>query len=204
MAMEKKNILIVEDEGVIALQLKFDLEHMGHAVIGIYASGQEALESIETVRHDLLLIDIRLQGEMDGIEMANLINKQYDIPIIYITAHSEENTIKRAKMTEPYGYSLKPVNPKELKVAVELTLHKSEIDKGKARLTQELQNSIDKAKSLSGMLTICSACKQIKDDKGRWNVLESYITKHSEALFSHGICPECFGKAINEAEELNK
>jgi CheY-like chemotaxis protein len=204
MAMENKKILIVEDEGVIALQLKFDLEHMGHTVTGIYASGQEALESMETTRPDLLLIDIRLQGEMDGIEMASRINKQYDIPIIYITAHSDENTIKRAKMTEPYGYSLKPINPKELRVAVEMTLHKSQIDRGKASLTQELHNKLEQVKRLGGMLTICSSCKKIRDDKGSWNVLESYITKHSEAFFSHGICPECFGKAINEAEELNK
>jgi CheY-like chemotaxis protein len=176
---------------------------MGHTVTGIYVSGQEALESIETALPDLALIDIRLQKEMDGIEMADHINKQYDIPIIYITAHSEDNTIERAKLTEPYGYLLKPVNQKELKVALEMVLHKSEMDRGKARLTQELQNTLEKVKGLSGILTICSSCKKIKDNKGGWNWIEAYISSRSGASFSHGICPECFDKAINETQQLN-
>ncbi|MBF0505452.1 MAG: response regulator [Nitrospirae bacterium] len=189
---------MVEDEGVLALQLKHDLEHIGHSVAGIYASGEEALGGIETVRPDLVLMDIKLQGEMDGIETADRINKQYDIPVIYMTAHSEESTIERAKLTEPYGYLLKPVNVKELQIAVEVSLYKSKSDKEKAQLTQELRNALEKVKLLSGMLPICASCKKIRNDKGYWEQVEVYISEHSEALFSHAICPECGKKLYPE------
>ncbi|MBF0505457.1 MAG: response regulator [Nitrospirae bacterium] len=129
---------------MLALQLKHDLEHIGHSVAGIYASGEEALGGIETARPDLVLMDIKLQGEMDGIETADRINRQYDIPVIYMTAHSEESTIERAKMTGPYGYLLKPVNVKELQIAVEVSLYKSKSDKEKAQLTQELRSALEK------------------------------------------------------------
>jgi light-regulated signal transduction histidine kinase (bacteriophytochrome) len=136
--MEKKNILIVEDEGVLAFQLALDLERMGHTVAGIYASGEEALQGMETARPDLVLIDIKLQGEIDGIETAGHMHQRYGIPIIFMTAHSEESTIERAKLTEPYGYLLKPINPGELQIAVEVAVYKSKMDKEKAQLTLEL------------------------------------------------------------------
>ncbi|MGD0282612.1 MAG: response regulator [Dissulfurispiraceae bacterium] len=195
---KNKNILIVEDEGIIALQLKGALERMGHTVAAIYTSGEKALEGIEKVRPDMVLMDIKLQGKMDGIETADIINKRYDIPIIYMTAHSEESMIERAKITEPYGYLLKPVNSKELQIAIEVTLYKSKIDKEKAQLTQELRNALEKVKLLSGMLPICASCKKIRDDKGYWNQIETYISEHSEALFSHAICPDCGEKLYPE------
>ncbi|MGO9016147.1 MAG: diguanylate cyclase domain-containing protein [Dissulfurispiraceae bacterium] len=139
--MEKKNILIIEDEGVLALQIEDELLRMGHSIAGIYTSGEEALGGIGTARPDLVLMDIKLKGKMDGIETADRINKQYDIPIIYMTAHSEESTIKRAKQTDPYGYLLKPINVNELQIAVEVALYKSKIHKEKAQLTQKLRES---------------------------------------------------------------
>ncbi len=136
---KNKNILIVEDEAILALQIKDELLEMGHSITGIYASGEKALEGIEAARPDLVLMDIKLKGEMDGIETADRIRKQYDIPIIYMTAHSEESTIERAKVTEPYGYLLKPVSVKELRIAVEVALYKFKIDKEKAQLTEHLE-----------------------------------------------------------------
>ncbi|MBF0559568.1 MAG: response regulator [Nitrospirae bacterium] len=126
--MEKKKILIVEDEGVVALTIKKDLELMEYEVVDIFASGEEAIEGIKAANPDLILMDIKLQGKMDGIETANDISKQYDVPVIYLTAHSEEETLRRAKKTEPYGYLLKPVNEKELHTAVEIALYKHNLD----------------------------------------------------------------------------
>jgi hypothetical protein len=108
-----------------------------------------------------------------------------------MTAHSEGMTIERAKITEPYGYLLKPVNPLELQIAVEVALYKSGIDREKARLTKKLQEALEKVKLLSGMIPICASCKQIRNDKGYWEQIEVYIREHSEAEFSHGICPDC-------------
>jgi CheY-like chemotaxis protein len=188
---KNKNILIVEDEAVIAIELKAKLLHIGHSVSEICASGAEALKCMETSQSDLVLMDIQLNGEMDGIETAELIRRKYNIPIIYMTAHSEGMTIERAKITEPYGYLLKPVNPLELQIAVEVALYKSGIDREKARLTKKLQEALEKVKLLSGMIPICASCKQIRNDKGYWEQIEVYIREHSEAEFSHGICPDC-------------
>ncbi len=141
--MEKKRILIVEDEGILALRIKSDLEEMGYAVVGTYASGKEALEGIKEAGPDLVLMDISLQGKMDGIETACRMNKDYGVPVIYLTAHSEENIIERAKITEPYGYILKPFTTKELRIVVEVALHKYKIDREKAQLTIELQKAHD-------------------------------------------------------------
>ena len=153
--------------------------------------------SLAPFRNDTIWIGNRsdsaykLKGELDGIETANLITKQYDIPVIYMTAHSEAVAIERAKMTEPYAYLLKPVSHKELQVAVELALYKSKTDKEKAQLTKELQAALEKVKLLSGMLPICASCKKIKKDEGYWEQVEVYVSGHSEAEFSHGLCDEC-------------
>lgn len=191
-------ILIVEDEAILALNVKEMLMQMGYAVAAIHSSGEGALESIEKVRPDMVLMDIRLQGEMDGITAAECIHGRYGIPVIFMTAHSEETTIARAKTTEPYGYLVKPVDTVDLRIAIELALYKSKVDVEKANLTMELQSALAKVKLLSGILPICCSCKKIRDDKGYWEQVEVYIRDHSEADFSHGLCEECCKKLYPE------
>ncbi|MGO9015609.1 MAG: response regulator [Dissulfurispiraceae bacterium] len=135
--MEKKKIMIVEDEGLVALKIKKDVERMGYDVLNVFASGEEALEGIQAARPDLILMDIKLQGEMDGIGTADHISEKYDVPVIYLTAHSEEETLRRAKITGPYGFLLKPVNEKELRIALDITLYKHNLD-CKLRNSEEL------------------------------------------------------------------
>lgn len=122
------NILLVEDESIIALDIQLLLRRMGYNVSGIAASGQAALSSLETNPADLVLMDIRLQGNMDGIETAAHIHTCYDIPIIYLTAYADDVTLQRAKITEPFGYLLKPFEERELRIAIEIALyrHRSE------------------------------------------------------------------------------
>ena len=189
--MEKLKILIVEDEGVVALQLKINLQKWDYAVSGIFASGEEALENLKTSSPDLVLMDMNLQGDLDGIETAEVIRKQYNLPVIYLTANSEEKTIRRAKETQPYGYILKPFNAQEIRIAVEIAIYKYRVDLEKEKLTRELKEAIEKVKLLSGLLPICASCKKIRDDKGYWNQIEAYVRDHSEAEFSHCICPAC-------------
>jgi CheY-like chemotaxis protein len=203
--MEKLKILIVEDEGVVALQLKVNIEKWGCTVADIFASGEEALEHLEALAPDLVMMDMTLQGKLDGIQTADIIRKQYNLPVIYITAHSEEKTIARAKTTQPYGYILKPFNAQEIRIAIEVAHYKHRVDMEKEKLTQELKAALDKVKLLSGFLPICASCKKIRDDKGYWNQIEVYIREHSEAEFSHGLCPDCARKLypdlLNEEAE---
>ena len=117
------NILIVEDESIVALDVKDKLERLGYNVLAIVSSGEKAIEEIMKVQPDLVLMDIVLKGEMDGVETAIKIRDHFDIPIIYLTAHSDERTLKRAEITEPFSYIIKPFADEDLQNAIEKMLH---------------------------------------------------------------------------------
>ncbi len=118
------SILIVEDESIVALDLQMRLTRLGYRVVGIAASSTEALQLAEQFQPDLTLMDIRLKGAMDGIETAQALRQRLDTPIVYLTAYADEATLQRAKMTEPYGYLVKPFEERELHSTVEMALYK--------------------------------------------------------------------------------
>lgn len=117
-------ILVVEDERIVSLDLVDRIQRMGHHVDAAVPSGREAIESAQRLHPDLVLMDIKLQGKMDGIEAASIIRQKLDIPIIYVTAFADEATLERAKATEPYGYIMKPFNDRELNVVITFALHR--------------------------------------------------------------------------------
>lgn len=106
--MTKPQIMVVEDEGIIAIDIRSNLESLGYDVPVIVASGEEAIEEAEKLRPDLVLMDIVLVGDMDGVEAAAQIRARFDIPVVYLTAHADDKTLRRAQDTEPFGYILKP------------------------------------------------------------------------------------------------
>lgn len=122
-------ILVVEDESIIARDIEATLEDMGYDVVGIASSGEEAVKKTEELKPDIVLMDIVLRGEMDGIEAAKLIRSRYKIPIVYVTAYTDEKTLQRAKVTEPFGYVVKPFEERDLQVAIEIALYKHEMEK---------------------------------------------------------------------------
>lgn len=117
-------ILIVEDEVVVALDIQERLTNMGYEVADCVRSGEQALAAAERLRPSLVLMDIRLHGEMDGITAAGRIWDRFHLPIVFLTANSEDATLERAKRTEPYGYILKPFDDRELKSTIEMALYK--------------------------------------------------------------------------------
>lgn len=120
----KAKLLIVEDEAFIALEIKDRLQRMGYEVCGILSRGEEAVQKVAELRPDLVLMDVCLKGEMTGVEAAALIRENCRIPIVYLTSHADEDTLERAKRTDPYGYLLKPFQERDLRVGIELALHK--------------------------------------------------------------------------------
>ena len=106
--MAEAQVLVVEDDSIIAMDIKSRLQALGYAVSAVVFSGQEAIEKAAETQPDLVLMDIRLRGHMDGVEAAERIHTRFDIPVVYLTAHADESTLQRAKLTEPYGYILKP------------------------------------------------------------------------------------------------
>jgi two-component system cell cycle sensor histidine kinase/response regulator CckA len=127
--MAKAQILIVEDDAVISMELEERLKGLGYAVCGVTAYGEEAVTQAAELHPDLVLMDIKLRGAMDGIEAAAQIGARFDIPVLYLTAYADEQTLERAKLTEPFGYVLKPFEERRLHTAVEMALYKHTMER---------------------------------------------------------------------------
>ena len=122
--MSGKRILVVDDEKIVNLDIQATLKRLGYVIAGEAVTGPEAIDKAAANRPDLVLMDIKLQGDMDGIEAANIIIKKYDIPIVFLTAFSDENTLSRAKLSGPFGYLLKPFEEREVRSSIEIALYK--------------------------------------------------------------------------------
>ena len=127
--MAKAKILVVEDERIVANDLRMRLEKLDYSVPGIASSGEEAIQLAGEHRPDLVMMDITLKGEIDGVEAADSIHHQFGIPVVYLTAHADEFTLQRAKLTSPLGYILKPFEERELHATVEMALYKHQTDR---------------------------------------------------------------------------
>ena len=139
--MAKAQILVVEDEGIVAMDVRNRLNGLGYAVSVVVSSGEEAFKKAGEVHPDLVLMDIRLKGDMDGIEAAEQIRARFDVPVVYLTAYADDNTLQRAKVTEPFGYLLKPFEERELHTAIEIALYKHKIEK-KLKESEERYRSL--------------------------------------------------------------
>ncbi len=320
--MSEPRILVVEDETIVAMGIEHHLEDLGYVVAGVASSGELALTLAQQIQPDLVLMDIQLQDEMDGIEAARQLHARFNIPVVYLTAHADQLTLDRAKITGPFGYITKPFQERDLHTTIEIALYKHQMEQKLAereqwlhttlrsigdaviatdnrgqiifmnpvaekligclqadangqnlvdifriideeteqplgspashviktgetvelsnhtllitrdnnkipiadsvapitdpqgqvigavlvfqditqrrqaeqereRLITDLQEALDTIKVLSGIIPICASCKKIRDDQGDWYPPEVYIREHSDAEFSHGICPDC-------------
>lgn len=127
--MSKMEILVVEDEAIVAEDLKGKLQRLGYDIAGVAAEGEEAISMADRLRPNLVLMDIQLAGEMDGIEAAEVIGREHSIPVLYLTAHSDPATLARAKLTTPIGYILKPFEERELAIQIEMALYRHKVDR---------------------------------------------------------------------------
>ncbi|MBF0487413.1 MAG: diguanylate cyclase [Nitrospirae bacterium] len=126
--MDTTRIMIVEDEGISSAYIQGTLEQLGYVVSSAVSSSEEAIEKAAKDNPDLVLMDIHIKGAMDGIDTANEIQTRFNIPIVYLTAHSDETTLERAKITEPLGYVVKPFDSRDLKSSIEIALYKHKMD----------------------------------------------------------------------------
>lgn len=124
-----KQILVVEDEGLIAADIQKRLERLGYPLPALASSGEEAIRCARSAPFDLVLMDIRLKGDMDGIATAQVLKTELETPVVYMTAHSDRETIERAKYTEPLGYILKPITDGDLRSVVQISIHKHAMER---------------------------------------------------------------------------
>ena len=166
--MSKARIMIVEDEWTVAEEIKMVLQSFEYTVTSMSSSGEEAIQNAEKDKPDLVLMDIVLEGEMDGIQAANEIRSRFNTPIIFLTAYTDEKILERASITEPFGYIVKPFVNEDLKISIEIAMYKYRIEKERKRLIEELQGALPKITSLSGLLPVCPSCKKVRDAEGNW------------------------------------
>ncbi|GIK36783.1 MAG: hypothetical protein BroJett011_06160 [Chloroflexota bacterium] len=161
-------IMVVEDEKIIANDISYSLEMLGYHVVATVAYGEDAVTRASELRPDLILMDIRLKGKLDGIGAARQIQAQMDIPVVYLTAMADEQTLQRAKVTEPFGYLLKPFDDQELRIIIEIALYRHTLEqklKANERWLATTLQSIGE-----GVITT--------DPEGRIN----FMNPHAEAL----------------------
>ncbi len=179
-----KKIMIFEDDSITASYIKNFLENNKYNVVGLSNSGDNVIELITEHRPDLILMDIKLKGDIDGIEITRLLQKKFDIPVIYLTAYSDEITVEKAKLTEPAGYLTKPIREKELLISIKMTLHNHKMNKLNGKIKKTHKKSSENRKQ--DILYISS---KIIADKGSENLSIVKIAKEldisSPAIYKH-------------------
>lgn len=196
--MKKHKIMIVEDEVLIAMTLSEDLKKYGYDVLPPVHKSEVAIQQAETEKPDLILMDIEIKGDLDGIETAAAIRERIDIPVIYLTAFAADQLLTRAKLTEPFGYLVKPVETRELHSTIQMALYKYKMEKERMELLAQLQEAREDIRTLESIIPICSFCKKIRDDEGYWEQIEHFISDKYFAKFSHGVCPGCMKRHYPE------
>ncbi|MCA1960397.1 MAG: response regulator [Desulfomonile sp.] len=141
--MPGPQIMVVEDEVVVAMELQSKLTSMGYVVAAATGSGEDAVEKAGELRPDLVLMDIQLAGDLDGIEAAQRIRQLYDIPVVFLTAHADEKTLQRAKLSEPFGYLIKPFSGAELRTTIEVSLYKHGRDVHEKEVTEWYSSALN-------------------------------------------------------------
>jgi len=151
--MAKTKILVVEDNSIVAERLREILSRMNYDVPAIAVSSDSAIKEAEKHMPDLVLMDIKLKGDMDGIEAAEEIRRRFNIPIIFTTAYVDDKLLKRAKVTGPYGYVMKPLDEKILKINIEISLYRAKIENEMKETNKFLQNILNSSSHVSIIVT---------------------------------------------------
>lgn len=180
--MAKTSVLVVEDESIVAKDVQNSLKKLGYAVPSVENSGEDAISAAGLHRPDLILMDIMLKGEISGIEAAEQIKNRYQIPVIFLTAYADESTLSKAKVTEPYGYIIKPFKEIDLHTSIEMALYKHGKEQ-EVRKERDLYSSIVLDKSAEDCIFVKSNSRLVKvKTKEIYFVeaLKDYVIIHSK------------------------
>jgi len=143
LSMAKTNVLVVEDESIVSKDIQHSLKKLGYNVVGAAATGEKALKLVHSENPDIVLMDIMLKGDMNGIDTAAEIKKTKGLPVIFLTAYADESTLSKAKITEPYGYIIKPFKEIDLHTSIEMALYKHSKEKEVEKERDLLYNIVE-------------------------------------------------------------
>ncbi|OPX64451.1 PAS domain S-box protein [Methanoregula sp. PtaB.Bin085] len=214
--MTAARILIIEDERIVAEDLRFTLEQLGYTVAGSVATGEEAVEQAKTLAPDIILMDIFLAGTMDGIAAAETIRASADIPVIFLTAFVDPKIMEKAKITQPYGYILKPYEERELHTVIEIALYKHSADRQLRTMNEELERRVlertvalnDQVRFLQQLIDTIPSPVFYKDRSMKYlgcnRVFESYVGLPKDAIIGKTvdeILPPDIARLTHEKDE---
>ena len=197
-------VLIAEDDPSSKLLLQTTLEMWEYEVIST-EDGKQAWDELRSKKPPSLAILDWMMPQIDGLEVCRRIRKIQKLPPIYIillTAKGTKEDIVTGFEAGADDYMVKPFNREELRARVTVGARVVKLQEELTRQVTELEDALSKVKLLQGLIPICSYCKKIRDDKNYWQQVEAYIVKHSEARFSHSVCPECYENHVEP--QLNK
>jgi len=183
-------VLIAEDNPVVYKITERAVNKKEFLVIGWAKNGEEVLKLVPEVQPDVVLMDIEMPG-MDGIEATRELMEASPVPVVVLTSHESRHVVQRATDAGVGAYLVKPPKPRDIELSIIIAMARFQDIMRLRRLNEELREALGKVKLLSGLIPICARCKKIRNDSGYWEEVEIFIKEHSEALFSHGICPEC-------------
>lgn len=190
---EQVRVLVVEDDYLVAQMIFGQLSQIGYEVVGHAVDGAEAVDLACSLCPDVVLLDIQLPT-LDGLEVARQIQARCPTPIVMLTAHSGMDLVRSAGAVGAGAYLIKPPNAREIERAITIARARFDDLMALRRVNAELEAALAHVKTLRGLLPICAACKKIRDDRGYWHEVEAYVRAHTEAEFTHGICPDCMRK----------
>jgi AmiR/NasT family two-component response regulator len=194
---KRVRVLIAEDDFLVSEMVQGMLEEIGYTIIGKATSSQQAVDLTQRLRPDVVLMDIGMP-DTDGIHATELIQASCPTPVVVLTAYETSELVERASVAGVGAYLVKPPQARDLKRAIIIAMARFdnmlELRRLNAELkarNQELQEALDQVRTLRGLIPICQACKKIRDDQGYWHQVEDYVENHSDAAFTHGLCPDC-------------
>ena len=184
-------ILVVEDERIVGAALQVQLEKAGYEVVANVGTADQAVAAARDTAPDLVLMDINLGKGGDGIEASGRIRNHVDIPIVFLTAYSDPETMERAGATAPFGYLLKPIDDRMLGPAVEMAIYRHRLDIEREKLLARVDAQQVEILELRSFLPVCAWCKKVRSDEGYWQDLASYVEERLGVSIANGICEDC-------------
>ena len=197
---KKLRVLIAEDDFLVAEMIKGQILQLGHEILEVVGNGHLAAEKTRELKPDIVMMDINMP-DMDGIDGMRLIQKHFATPVVVLTAYESEDLLQKAAEAGAGAYLVKPSSVVEIDRAITIAMARFD-DMVKLReLNEELKGALAQLSTLRGLLPVCVSCKKVRDDKGYWKEIETYLSAHCEAEVSRSLCPECMEKIYPDFSE---
>ncbi len=207
-------VLVAEDDFLVHQMVAGQLRREGYEVVGAALDGQEAVRMTEALAPDVVLMDVRMP-QMDGLEAAQAIAAKCPTPVVLLTAYDAPELVERAAEVGVDAYLVKPPKPRELTRTITMArsrfkaLHqarrerdeRAQLSAEQAELVTQMREALEGFAALSGMIPICAACKRVRITDQAWQTIEEFIREHTNADFTHSLCPSCIAELYGDLPE---